>query len=282
MGGARVAGDEAVELPSPPATDEELNKALVGLHMSEHFVETINDSLQARAVLYAFMLAFAMSALLGLNPDGFESSALFHTYAACLSASVGLGIFAVIAATMTSAKFSRLLARKKFLFGPVDDAADVASALERLRTFGPHWTNARGKLTRRELENYLAERTTAVLTRPVPHGYVPIKPLTACGWLGEDYLHYSRNSPLKRRFTMAPLRLINLSNITFALSIFCFCCALIVLLMEAAGVAVGIALATPIILAFFGVFVILHANGSLNDMDVIWKPVEPKAADLAS
>ena len=56
--------------------------------MSEHFVETINDSLQSRAVLYAFMLAFAMSALLGLNPDGFESSALFHTYAACPSASV--------------------------------------------------------------------------------------------------------------------------------------------------------------------------------------------------
>jgi hypothetical protein len=267
-----------------PVADELLQKALIGLHMSEQFVETINDSLLNRAVLFAFMPAFAMSALMGLDEDIFNRHGLFVLYAGCLSASVGLGIFAVIAATMTSAKLSRLLARKQFLFGTTDDISDSASALERLRTFAPHWTDTGQDftLTREILEAYLAERTTAVLTRPVPYGYVPVKPLTAHGWLGEDYLYYTRKSPRKRSVALAPLRVINLATIAFALSIFFFCCALIVLLVDAMGIATGMALATPIIVAFVSVFVILHSNGSLNDMDVIWKPVMPKAPELVS
>lgn len=251
--------------------DEDMQKALVGLHMSEQFVETINNGLQFRAVLFAFLLAFAMNALMALDVDSFNSNGLAVAYAGCLSTSVGFGIFSVIAATMTSAKLSRLLARKQFLFGRIDDIEkEPAAALERLRAFGPHWTETTGTLTRKELESFLLSRTTAVLTRKQPQHYQPIKPLTAHGWIREDYTYYSH--PLVRCFALAPLRVLHLATIAFQLSLFGFCSALVIYLTDAMGLALGLLLATPIVLGFVLVLVVLIANGTLLNMDVIWKP----------
>ena len=61
-------------------------------------------------------------------------------------------------------------------------------------------------------------------------------------------------------------------QMAFQLSLLGFCCALVINLTDAMGLALGLLLATPIVLGFVLVLVVLIANGTLQNMDVIWKP----------
>ena len=252
-------------------SDEDLSKALYGVHMGELFAERIHSGMETRAVLAGFVLAFALDFMGSMRSADWNSQILFRVAVMVLSISSACGFFAVVTYMMTSTKISRLFARKDYRFGQFDFTHDPVIQLRTLRKYGPKWETE-------GFEEYLSNRTSPTLN---PSDRPPERPKSAHSWLVEDY-RWNFNAPEElpnkdrsaKRLAVSPLFLTHMATLAFALSLILFTIALIIKQIDQIGWGgpdghpiLCIFITLIFVTAFGATFVVLHQNGTLHELD---------------
>ena len=197
-------------------SDEDLSKALYGVHMGELFAERIHSGMETRAVLAGFVLSFVLDFMGSMD---WKSPILFRVAVVVITLSSACGFFAVVTYMMTSTKISRLFARKDYRFGQFDVTHDPVEQLRTLRKYGPKWETGK-------FEEYLSNRTSPTLN---PSDRPPERPRSAHSWLVQDY-RWNFNAPKElpnkdrsaKRLAVSPLLLTHIATLAFALSLTLF------------------------------------------------------------
>lgn len=250
---------DALEQANQPSLGQDLQKALYGIHVGEQWAETVNKGVESRAIMSAFALAFSCTALMEIDETEFKHSALYYVFITALVCAVAVGFFALMVMIMTSAKVSRLIARKHFLFG--DFSEDVENQLQQLHDMAPHWEGLATKA-------YLADRVTAVLTAGRRQAdYKPQKPRTACGWLVEDY-GFGHVTCIK----VPPLTLVNMATHALTANIVLFIGAISCRIIDVSGPTTGAIYSGILLLSLLISYMLLYENGTFDEMDNIWNP----------